>query len=68
MNTIFKQHAPKQHASMLDDIEQVAAMNPNLSLEELTIVAEQKIKAANDRPYSDFCGLSPTQMSNWLNE
>ncbi len=56
----------KQHASMLDDIEQVAAMNPNLSLEELNIVAEQKMKAANERPHPDFCGLSPTQMSNWL--
>ena len=56
----------KQHASMLDDIEQVAAMNPNLSLEEMNIVAEKKMKAANDRPHSDFCGLSPTQMSNWL--
>ncbi|MEZ8415872.1 MAG: YecA family protein [Vibrio toranzoniae] len=56
----------KQHASMLDDIEQVAAMNPNLSLEELNIVAEQKMKAANDRPHPDFCGLSPAQMNNWL--
>lgn len=56
----------KQHASMLDDIEQVAAMNPNLSLEELNIVAQQKMKAANDRPHPDFCGLSPTQMSHWL--
>lgn len=51
---------------MLDDIEQVAAMNPNLSLEELNIVAEQKMKAANDRPHPDFCGLSPAQMNNWL--
>jgi hypothetical protein len=56
----------KQHASMLDDIEQVAAMNPNLSLEELNIVAEQKMKAANNRPNVDFCGLSSTQMANWL--
>ncbi|RCU51055.1 SecC motif-containing protein [Corallincola holothuriorum] len=56
----------KQHTSMLDDIEQVAVMNPNLSLEELNIVAEQKMKAANERPHPDFCGLSPTQMSNWL--
>ncbi|MEZ9590262.1 YecA family protein [Vibrio breoganii] len=56
----------KQHASMLDDIKQVAAMNPNLSLEELNIVAEQKMRAANERPHPDFCGLSPTQMSNWL--
>ncbi|MDA9557634.1 SEC-C domain-containing protein [Vibrio sp.] len=56
----------KQHASMLDDIEQVAAMNPNLSLEELNIVAEQKMRVANERSHPDFCGLSPTQMSNWL--
>lgn len=56
----------KQHASMLDDIEQVAAMNPHLSLEELNIVAEQKIKAANNRPHPDFCSLSSAQMSNWL--
>lgn len=56
----------KQQAFMLDDIEQVVAMNPNLSLEELNIVAEQRMKAANDRPHPDFCGLSPTQMSNWL--
>ena len=56
----------KQHASMLDDIEQVTVMNPNLSLEELNIVAGQKIKAVNDRPHPDFCGLSSIQMSNWL--
>jgi len=56
----------KQHASMLDDLEQVVAMNPNLSLEDLNIVAGQKVKAANERPHPDFCGLSPTQMSNWL--
>jgi hypothetical protein len=55
-----------QHASMLDDIEQVAAMNPNLSLDELNIVAEQKTKAANNCPNPDFCGLSPAQMVNWL--
>ncbi|MGF1762511.1 YecA family protein [Aliivibrio kagoshimensis] len=58
--------ASKQQTFMLDDIEQVVAMNPNLSLEELNIVAEQKMKAANERPHPDFCGLSPTQMSNWL--
>lgn len=27
----------KQHASMQDDIEQVVAMNPNLSLDELKV-------------------------------
>lgn len=61
MNTISK-----QHTSMMDDIEQAVAMNPNLSLEELSIVAEQKIKVANETPNPNFCGLSPTQMVNWL--
>ncbi|EDQ00575.1 hypothetical protein KT99_17950 [Shewanella benthica KT99] len=51
---------------MLDDIEQVAAMNPNLSLDELNIVVEQKMKVANNLPAPDFCGLSPTQMASWL--
>lgn len=51
---------------MLDDIEQAAAMTPNLSLEELNIIEEQKMKAANDRPHPDFCGLSSIQMSHWL--
>ncbi|WP_261816216.1 YecA family protein [Vibrio gallicus] len=56
----------KQHVSMLDDIKQVAAMNPNLSIEELNIIAQQRMKAANERPHPDFHGLSPTQISNWI--
>ena len=47
-------------------LNRLPAMNPNLSLEELNIVAAQKITAVNDLPHPDFCGLSPTQMSNWL--
>jgi hypothetical protein len=56
----------KQHASMLDDIEQIAAMNPNLSLDDLNVVAEQKAQVANNKPNSDLCGLSPIQIYNWL--
>jgi hypothetical protein len=56
----------KQHASMLNDIEKIAAMNPNLSLDELNVVAEQKVQVANNKPNSDFCGLSSTQLYNWL--
>lgn len=56
----------KQQASISDDIEQIAAMNPHLSLDELEIVAGQKIEAANNRANPDFCGLSPDQMMNWL--
>jgi hypothetical protein len=56
----------KQHAEMCDDIAQTAAMNPDLSLEELNLVAQHKITEQNNRPRADFCGLSSSQLSNWL--
>jgi hypothetical protein len=58
--------ASKQHAEALDDIEQMTAMNPNLTLDELNAVMQHKMDERNNRPNSDFCGLSPTQMTNWL--
>ncbi len=56
----------KQHAEIFDDIAQTAAMNPNLSIDELNLVAQQKTAERNNRPNADFCGLTPTQMVNWL--
>ena len=56
----------KQQGAVIDDIQQIALMNPNLSLEDLNIVAQQKIETANNSAHSDFCGLSPAQMHNWL--
>jgi hypothetical protein len=56
----------KQHAALVDDIEQVVAMNPNLSDDELDLVVQKRTLAQNSRAIDDFCGLSPTQMSNWL--
>ncbi|MBO7926360.1 SEC-C domain-containing protein [Pseudoalteromonas sp. K222D] len=56
----------KQHAQIFDDITQTLAMNPELSLDELNLVAEQTIAARNNQADSDFCGLCPTQISNWL--
>lgn len=56
----------KQHASILDDIEKIAAMNPTLSLDELNLVAQQKAEEGNNRAQADFCGLSSSQMFNWL--
>ncbi len=56
----------KQHAEVFDDIAQVVAMNPNLSFEELNLVAQHKMAERNSKPVADFCGLSPTQMENWL--
>ena len=56
----------KQQAEVLDDISSIAAMNPNLTLDELQIAAEHKAHEHNNRPNVDFCGLSPTQLQNWI--
>lgn len=56
----------KQHSDVFDDIAQTVAMNPNLTLEELNLVAQQRMAERNNRPSADFCGLTPTQMANWL--
>lgn len=56
----------KQHAEVFDDVEQMLTMNPNLTLDELNTVIQHKMHERNNRPNPDFCGLSPTQMANWL--
>lgn len=56
----------KRHADVIDEFDQIVAMNPDLSLDELNIVAQQRIDAHNNQPIADFCGLSSTQMQNWL--
>ncbi|WP_090284338.1 YecA family protein [Nitrosomonas mobilis] len=56
----------KQHAEVFDEIAQIVAMNPNLTLDELNLVAEQQMHERNTQPDPDFCGLSSTQMANWL--
>ncbi|WP_081375915.1 YecA family protein [Serratia fonticola] len=58
--------AEKQHAEIYDDIAQTVAMSGNLSIEELNLVVQHKIQERNNRPNADFCGLTPTQMANWL--
>lgn len=56
----------KQHAQVLDDIEAMLAMNPDLSLDELNAALQHKVQARNNQPHPDFCGMTPTQMTNWL--
>jgi len=56
----------KQHAEVLDDVESMVAMNPNLSIEEINVAIQHKMHDRNNRPHPGFCGLSPTQMANWL--
>lgn len=54
------------HQKVLNDIEQIATMNPELSLDDLNTVLQHKMQAQNERPLDDFYGLSSTQMANWL--
>jgi hypothetical protein len=56
----------KQHTEVLDDISQTMAMNPNLSMDDLNLVIQRQTAERNNRPNKDFCGLTPTQMANWL--
>jgi hypothetical protein len=59
-------NSSKQHAEIFDDIAQVMAMNPSLTLDDLNVVLQQRMAQQNNRPNPDFCGLSPKQMTNWL--
>lgn len=56
----------KQHAEIVDDIAQILAMNPDLTLDDLNVVLQQRVAEQNNRPNPDFCGLSPSQMGNWF--
>ncbi|WP_225505854.1 SecC motif-containing protein [Vibrio vulnificus] len=56
----------KIHSQLSDDAEQLLAMNPDLTLDELNLVMQHKANQLNNMPNPDFCGLSPTQMANWL--
>lgn len=58
--------ASQQKAELTDELSQIVAMNPNLTLDELNVVVQHKTEQANNQPQPDFCGLSPNQMTNWL--
>lgn len=55
----------RQQAQVFDDINALA-MNPHLTLDEMNSVLQHKVEKRNNLPEPDFCGLSPTQMANWL--
>ncbi|WP_411747002.1 YecA family protein [Reinekea sp.] len=61
-----KDSASAQLTSVFDDIEQAAAMTPDLSLEDLNTLIEHKMNSVNNNAVADFCGLTASQMSNWL--
>ncbi len=57
----------KQQSDIHDEIAHILAMNPNLTIDELNLVLASKMEKINNQSNPDFCGLSPTQMQNWLN-
>ena len=56
----------KQHAQLIDDLEQTVAMNPDLTPDAFNVLAQNRIEQYNNRPIAEFCGLSPSQMGNWM--
>lgn len=56
----------KQHAQVFDDVDGMLAINPNLSLDDLNTALQHKVQDRNNQPDPDFCGVTPTQMANWL--
>lgn len=53
-------------SALADGMAQTLAMSPNLSLDELNTVLQQRVGERNHRPVADFCGLAPEQLNNWL--
>lgn len=59
-------HEGKLHADVQDEVAALLAMNPHLSLDELNLALQHKMADRNNQPHPDFCGVTPTQMANWL--
>ena len=59
--------ASEQHLALRDELAAVLAMNPDLTFDELNLVAEKYVNKSNNQGHPDFCGLSPNLMHNWLN-
>lgn len=58
--------ASEQHLALRDELAAVLAMNPELTFDELNLVAEKHVHNSNNQPHPDFCGLSPIQIYNWV--
>ena len=56
----------KLHTEMLDDVEQAITMNPNIDINELNLVIQNRSECNNTSAKKEFFGLTPSQMSNWL--
>lgn len=55
-----------RQAEILEHAEQVMALNPHLTADEISAVMQHKIDQRNHQVEPDFCGLTPAQLDNWL--
>lgn len=57
----------KHQAQLIEGLEQALAMNPDMELEDFMALVEHKTMQHNDQPRAEFCGLSSSQLANWMN-
>ncbi|PKG38942.1 YecA family protein [Psychromonas sp. Urea-02u-13] len=50
------------------ELQNIVAMNPDLSLEDLQVVLEHKVDQQNNRAIDNYCGLSPEVMHSWIHD
>lgn len=56
-----------QQNQIMAEVDALLAMNPNLTIDEINLVLNRRMQDRNNQPLSDFCGISPNQMNNWIN-
>lgn len=54
--------------NIAEELQNIVAMNPDLSTDDLQLVMEHKVQQKNNREVGDFCGLSPAIMHSWIYE
>ena len=54
------------NSEIAEELSHILAMNPEMSIDELNVVAQHTMQQQNQQGLDDFCGLTPQKMSEWL--
>jgi hypothetical protein len=54
--------------NLAGELQNVVAMNPDLTLDDLQVVIEHKVQQKNNQAVEQFCGLSPDIMDSWIQD
>ena len=60
------QSAENLGSELIGDLSHILEMNPEMSIDELNVVAQHKMMQRNTMPLEEFCGLTPETMARWL--